>query len=159
MSRTGVVDGNVRIRILLIAGLLPAGLAGQSRIADAARELRSYVQTFVGRDATACGEHRLKQAADSWREPSTATLAAAVNCVVTAEKAHRAAWMFGEKTSIDSWVAIGVLASTTGELFRFDFDGSPCGGPGCPGSFRIERCARPAVRKPTADDAREIVCY
>jgi len=112
------------------------------RVEPAPRELRSYVERFTGPQPVDCGQHSL---AKPFAEAGSDELQKSVACALSAAQDKKPFWALKQNQGIDSLVFQGILGTTDGVTFRFNYDSAPCGNPECPGRFSIERCERPAV--------------
>jgi hypothetical protein len=105
-------------------------------------ELQSYIEPFTGSDAVDCGRYLLDQS----RTMATAEqLRKSVTCGSAAAKDRKPFLALVQYQGIDSLVFEGLLGTAEGKMHRFSYDSAPCGGPGCPGRFTIERCDKPDV--------------
>jgi hypothetical protein len=150
--------------ILVAAGALAAGLAAQESVVVQAPanvfpprdpplvDMPRRVFALTGADPVDCGAYPLRQVNDALQGATRDQLRAALRCAERAIKDRRPFWTYNERRGIDSWVAHGLLRTSSGELRSFVYDGSPCGGPGCEPRLSVQPCREPSVR-PAADGA------
>ena len=126
---------------------LIAQRAGAARLPA---ELRDYTARFVGGDPVDCGLHLTET---PFVTAGAEALKRSVACALEAARGGKAFWAVKQDQGIDSLVFQGLLGTDDGRVYRFVYDSAPCGGPGCPGRFTIERCPHRTVvaRMNTAD--------
>jgi hypothetical protein len=112
---------------------------------DPVADMRQYVERFTGSEPLECGRHLLVQVDRRWVEADEAALRKSVECGLAAASDRRAFWTFKQVQGIDSWIASGILGTREGVMYRFDYDGAPCGGPDCPSRIGFQRCDKPAA--------------
>src|SRR5262245_5798890 len=95
-------------------------------------ELRSHVERFTGAQAVDCGTFGAAVA--------RAQLEQALACATAAIEQGKAFRAFKGQPGTDSWFAEGVFRAREGAVYRFSYQSTPCGGPGCGSRFAIERC-------------------
>lgn len=98
--------------------------------------LRETQLRRTGPSSVDCGDARPAEPARALHE-----------CTVLAFDQRRPFHVRFWKQGIDSLVAEGVALDSSGKLYVYRFDNSPCGAPGrCPPSLEETLCARPYVR-------------
>jgi hypothetical protein len=130
----------VRLGFLAVLGV--ATLAAFQR-PDPVAELRSYAERFTGTKPLDCGLHTLTLLDGRWFPANEAALQKSVACGIAAAAKHQPFWTFKQEQGIDSWVALGLVGTPEGLVYRFSYDSAPCGGPHCPGRISFERCESP----------------
>jgi hypothetical protein len=117
-------------------------------------ELREYIERFGGSRPTECGQFLLVR---PFIEAGATELERAVTCAREAAQARKSFWTAKQSQGIDSLVFHGLVGTGEGTVYRFSYDSAPCGGPGCPGRFSVERCNQPAVMTDRGNRA-SIIC-
>src|SRR5262249_42608046 len=112
-------------------------------------ELREYIARFAEPNPVECGQFFL---APAFVDASAADLERAVNCARENADARQSFWTAKQDQGIDSLLFQGLIGTRDGTIYRFSFDGAPCGNP-CRGRFSIERCVRPIVNVDRANRA------
>jgi len=132
-----------RMRMTQLAtGLCVIGAALSLRAEAVPAELRSYVERFTGPQPTDCGEHPLVR---PFVAAGAEELQRSLACGLEAATSRKPFWTSKQDQGIDSLIFQGIIGTTEGLTYRFSYDSAPCGSPGCPGKFTIERCQKPTV--------------
>ena len=66
-------------------------------------------------------------------------------CAAAAAQQRKPFWVSITYPGIDSTVVGGLVGTSEGVVYRFDFDSDPCGGAGCGSRFTTERCDHPSL--------------
>ena len=148
-------------RTLLAGMLILSGATSRPTVAiqevgsprSAPGELREYIARFAGSSPTNCGQFLLVRPLVT---ASAAELEQAVACGRDAARGRKPFWTAKQDQGIDSLLFQGLVGTSEGTVYRFSYDSAPCGGPGCPGRFTVERCAKPAIATDRADNANFI---
>lgn len=118
---------NVKISVLPMRGI---------------EDLVAHVTRLTGADPIDCG--RLRPARPSVQVTADQAQPA-LECARNAAQQRKPFWTSIGRQGIDSIVVDGLLGSTDGVIYRFDYDSAPCGGPGCPSRFTTARCEFPTL--------------
>jgi hypothetical protein len=131
--------------LLVISGVafpVASGAQGVPPPHQLPAELEQYIARFSGADSTDCGRFLLVR---PFVEAGATELEQAVTCARDASQGRKAFSVAKQEQGIDSLVFQGLIGTAEGAIYRFSYDSAPCGNPGCPGRFNVERCDRPAV--------------
>jgi hypothetical protein len=113
-------------------------------------ELRQYLERFTGPEPKVCGQFTLVR---PLAEAMVAQLEPSVECAREARAARQSFWTAKQDQGIDSLIFQGLVGTPEGTIHKFSYDSAPCGGPGCPGRFSVERCDQPVVTNERGDRA------
>lgn len=102
--------------------------------------LREHIERTTGTDAMDCGQLGGGPAPPG---DTTRYVERQITCGADAVKAKKAFWAIQWLSGVDSSMCTGLLADREGTTYRFFYDSAPCGGPGCPDRFVLERCSVP----------------
>jgi hypothetical protein len=102
-------------------------------------DLVAQVTKFGGSNLIDCGRFRptLRETVDR--------LGSAMKCAEDAVSRRAPFWIANQHQGIDSLIADGLVGTSEGVVYRFDYDSDPCGGSGCPSRFTTQRCDHPAL--------------
>ena len=104
--------------------------------------LSHFLQEAAGRDALDCGTFSFPLLVPP--RLSVEQAAAVVACMKAARRNSQPFFFSIGRVPFDSFVAEGLLATASGELKRFRYDGSPCGAVShCGDTFKVEPCITP----------------
>jgi hypothetical protein len=136
---------NIQAIALLISAIgATAGLAAQSGVlSKAPTELAAYLARFTGDAPVDCGFHAI--AGFGTPPAGTEQLGPSLQCAREATAAARPFVAVKQDQGIDSLIFQGLVGTVDGVTYRFEYDSQPCGGPGCPGRFTVERCPKPML--------------
>jgi len=117
------------------------------------RDLEERLHGVTGDDVLDCG-------LDVYREPRGGPSMRYVNesfdCAESAKASHRSFRLLLQQRGAKSIIVTGLTGTSAGAVSRFRYESSPCGGQGCPSSFEVSPCARPALVR--QEFSADVVC-
>ena len=143
--------------LLAVVALGLAGVVGQA-VEPPLVDLPRKVLALTGGSPRECGRFQLREAAAPLEGATRNELGAAVRCARQAMRDGQPFWTFNQRRGIDSWVAHGLLRTSSGALHYFVYDASPCGGPNCQPTLSLEPCRDVGVRPATDGEPVDFTC-
>jgi hypothetical protein len=99
------------------------------------KSVEPFLDQVTGRQSVVnCGEYAKST------NPSKEALLKSLACAEDSANQHKPSRLVVHMQGVDSLVAYGVLSDATGQVFYFQYDSAPCGGPGCAEEFEKRAC-------------------